>query len=397
MANKNNKPIKNSFSVAGEKINAFIERDIALTVFVMATGLLYKSDSGLRGFPVGWLSTANDSGIQSRPEFFFISLITAVIIVVIGELINGIIRKSAEPSNTSSSVSMYTSQPTVYANSYDDDVINSSTDSSSAKEIKLPEFRLTKNLNKNRNTNRNTNVDKNPGKNLSLDLNSKENPILRELNEKAALAGKKVSSSYSRAGRGASNAFAGFFIAIIAMIGITFAATTFLMLDVGDDYSTSQPEDTDDFYSSAFFLNERYMMDKCDEAMDMLVIGDAGGLDELGEGSPEALINMADWSSLSYSEENRTMTQYDDPDNGFIRFIAKTDDGEEYTVAFKFEGDGMADNENAATLVGIAACPREIWDEYDIENEYYDLIEAVESNMQYVGDVTYQDENILTW
>ena len=137
MANKNITPIKNNFSVAGEKINAVIERDIALTVLVMVAGLLCRNDSGLRGFPAGWLSTANDSGIQSRPEFFFISLITSVIIVVIGELITAIIRKSAEPSNTSSSVSMYTSgQPTVYANTYDDDVINSSTDSSSTKEIK---------------------------------------------------------------------------------------------------------------------------------------------------------------------------------------------------------------------------------------------------------------------
>ncbi len=398
MVKKNNTPIKNNFSVTREKINTVIERDIALTVFVMALGLLYKNDSGLRGFPVGWLYTGSDSGSHSRSEFFFISLITSVIIVVIGELITAIIRKSAEPSNTSSSVSMYTSgQPTVYANTYDDDVINSSTDSSSTKEIKLPEFRLTKNLNKNRNTNRNTNVDKNPGKNFSLDLNSKENPILRELNEKAAMAGKKVSSSYSRAGRGASNAAAGFFIAIIAMIVITFAATTILMLDVGDDYSGNLTEDSDDYYSSAFFTNGMYLHDKCDEAMDMLMDIDNESWDRLDGGSAKSLVMMEDWSSIQYSEENRSMTTYDDPDDGFIRFIVEAEDGDEYTVAMKFEGDGMADNENAATLVGIAVCPREIWDEYDIEDEYYDFLEAVESNMQYAGDVTYQDENILTW
>lgn len=386
MAKKNNTPIKNNFSVTREKINTVIERDIALTVFVMALGLLYKNDSGLRGFPVGWLYTGSDSGSHSRPEFFFISLITSVIIVVVCELINAIIRKSAEPSNTSRSAGMYTSgQPTVYANSYDDDLISQSQEISTRKEFKNPDIRFNKTLSRS------------PDKALSNTLNNRENPVLKELNAKAAMAGKKVSSSYSRAGRGASNAAAGFFIAVIAMIVITFAATTILMLDVGDDYSGTFTEDSDDFYSSAFFTNGLYLHDKCDAAMDMLMDIDNESWDRLDGGSAKSLVMMEDWSSIQYSEENRSMTTYDDPDDGFIRFIVEAEDGDEYTVAMKFEGDGMADNESAATLVGIAVCPREIWDEYDIEDEYYDFLEAVESNMQYAGDVTYQDENILTW
>ena len=115
---KNNRVrIKTSnLSLAWEKINTVIERDLAFIIIIMAAGLLHSDEYGMRGFPVPWFFPSHSAHMHSSMGSFLASLICAAVMVAVGEILNAVFRRGSEPTafrNTSSNAS-------VYANTYDD-------------------------------------------------------------------------------------------------------------------------------------------------------------------------------------------------------------------------------------------------------------------------------------
>lgn len=370
MTNKKLTPKKSNFSVTGERINTIVERDIALTALIMVIGLLFRNESGLRGFPVGWLYTGSDPSLQSRPDFFCIAIGISAAIAVICELAVYVIGRTTESPYTNGSGSQYSADAgEVYANTYDDsNVTDKSHDKNPQIDIKIPD----------------------------LPLRRKENPVFKELNIKpraASSGGISGSSAYRKSGSASSNAVLRLVLIVFALITIFVIGITVSIFTAthSPDFEYYDDDSTYDFYVESGFMEE-----KCEEAFEILSSGNAEALAELGGGSPKKLLSMADWSDVSYNEDNRSLTT-GETDSGIIRYYVEANDGREYMVAFKFEGGNLAYDESTAVLIGIAACPYDVWSDHDPDYEWDEFSEQFNAQMAYVGDVEYMDENILIW
>lgn len=373
---------RKEFSTAGEKINSIIERDIALTFFIMLFGLLLRNDSGFRGFPAGWLYSGSDTAMHSRPEMFFASLLASALLVIAGELVTFFIKKATEPdASVSSGTDFKANQATVYANTYDDSSVQTERASS---DVKVRENKSRKPV-----------LNKSAGeiKVPSLPLNRRENPVFKSLGINPVSQSGSKSSSSGESGSGSGDAvlkavIIAFSLIVLLVIGMAIS------LSPSDDMMPYEYEDEEQSYS--FYNDPEFMQGSCDDAFALLVDNDIDALREIGGGSPEKLLSMADWENLSYSEDSRILT-VDEKDYGFIRYYAETEDGKTYMVAFKFEGGDLANDESTAELVGIAACPYEVWDEYYADDDWDTFVQNVGDRMQYVGDVEYNGDNILIW
>ena len=378
MTIKNLTPKKTDFSVTGEKINAIIERDVALTFLIMLFGLLLKNDSGFRGFPAGWLYSGSDPALHSRPELFFVSLMVSVLLVVAGEIVTLIIRKATEPdASVSSGADFKANQATVYANTYDDTALQTETATSVVKSRSSKSWKPA--------------VKKSAGETKvpALPLNRRENPVFKSLGIDPERGSKSSASGKTNSGDAVmKGVFTAFSVIFLLVIGMAVA-----LLPDGD---TVNPVEYEDDLSYDFYTEPEFLQDKCDDAFELLMSRDKDALSELGGGSPAKLLNMTDWGYVSYYEDNRALT-IDETDTAFIRFYAETDDNRQYIVAFKFEGGDLAYDESTAELTGIAACPYDVWEEYSPDNDWDRFAEEVKAQMKYVGDVEYADQNILIW
>ena len=378
MTIKNSTSKKTDFSVTGEKINEIIERDVALTFLIMLFGLLLKNDSGFRGFPAGWLYSGSDPAMHSRPELFFVSLMVSVLLVVAGEIVTLIIRKATEPdASVSSGADFKANQATVYANTYDDSAVQTENAGSDFKARSSKSWKPA--------------VKKSAGETKvpALPLNRRENPVFKSLGIDPERGSRSSASGKTNSGDAVmKGVFTAFSIIFLLVIGMAVA-----VLPDGDTVNSVEYEDELDY---DFYTEQEFLADKCDDAFELLMSGDKEALSELGAGSPAKLLSMADWDFVSYYEVSRDVT-INDTDSAFVRYVAETDDGTEFMVAFKFEGGNLAYDESTAELTGIAACPYDVWSEYDPADDWDRFAEEVKARMQYVGDVEYGDVNILIW
>jgi hypothetical protein len=223
----------------------------------------------------------------------------------------------------------------------------------------------------------------------ALPLNRRENPVFKSLGIDPERGSRSSASGKTNSGDAVmKGVFTAFSVIFLLVIGMAVA-----VLPDGDTVNSVEYEDELDY---DFYTEQEFLADKCDDAFELLMSGDKEALSELGGGSPAKLLNMADWDFVSYYEISRDVT-INDTDSAFVRYVAETDDGTEFMVAFKFEGGNLAYDESTAELTGIAACPYDVWSEYDPADDWDRFAEEVKARMQYVGDVEYGDVNILIW
>lgn len=381
MKNKQFKPKKNNLSLAWEKINTVIERDIALVVLIMLGGLLHSDESGMRGFPVPWFFPSQSAHMHSSFPAFLTSLIVAIAIVVICEIVNAVVKMGSEPDafrNTSS-------QSSVYANTYDDTAEFQDIPDTGSFEAK-------------------------DTSNYSKALR-KSQKMFRKAEESLQKPAPPRSHSETKSrGRFALTLviviFAATFIFMAAIFAILFSNDTLHDNIANDNYDTEYSDDYDTEYDEAdtgsllgtpFFEDNEYLKAKCDRVLGMLKSGDADGLSKIGDGDVQGLLSLTDWSAAEFERDYRYAVS-GDPDSGFIRFYAQNADGE-YMVGIKFEGDGLATDEDSANVIGVAACSFKPWQEYDgtDDESWNKFMDSVEAGSVAVGDDRFMGYSILLW
>ena len=374
MKNNRYKPKNNNLSLAWEKINTIIERDLAFVIIIMSLGLLHSDEFGLRGFPVPWLS-GGSSHIHSSPAAFIASLVSVTAIVVLCEALNFVMRRGSEPTafrNTSSNAS-------IYANTYDDTQEFQDIPDTGAFESKDTR-NYSKALRKNQKLFRKAEAARNtPPVRTKYVMGRSEKTVLR-----IVLA-----------------IFASSIILLGAISGVLFTNDSYDDDIASDDYDTEYTEDSSDEYGSLigtpFFDDDEYLQDECDRIIGMLTDEDEEGLSEIGEGDAAALIGLTDWGNSEYVRDYRFAVS-EEPDQGFIRFLVTSGD-KKYMLGIRFEGDGLATDESKAVVTGVTACPHTPWEELDPEDEDYwnDLENKVEEQSVTVGNADFMGYSVLTW
>ena len=375
---KNNRVrIKTSnLSLAWEKINTVIERDLAFIIIIMAAGLLHSDEYGMRGFPVPWFFPSHSAHLHSSMGAFLASLICAAVMVAVGEILNAVFRRGSEPTafrNTSSNAS-------VYANTYDDTQEFQDIPDTGAFESKD-----TRNYSK------------------ALQKNQK---LFRKA-EAALNSPVPVRTKYvmGRSEKIVLRIVLAIFASSIILLG---AISGFLLTNdsyeddiASDDYETEYTDDSSEDYGSLigtpFFEDNEYLQSECDRIIEMLRSGDEEGLSEIGEGDVQGFIGLTDWSGADFVRDYRYAVN-DDPDYGFIRFLVTSGD-EKYMLGIKFKGDGLATDEEKAAVTGISACTYKPWEDIDYEDaDAWDKFEtAVDKSRIVIGDDEFMGYSILTW
>ena len=374
MKNNQFKPKKNNLSLAWEKINTIIERDLAFVIVIMASGLLHSNEYGLRGFPVPWLSAAEGAHMHSSPGAFVTSFIAVFAMVAVAEILNAVYRRGSEPSALRSSGQ----QTSVYANTYDDTQEFQDIPDTGAFESKDTR-NYSKALRKNEKLFRKVEAAINtPPVRTKYVMNHGEKIVLR-----VVLA-----------------IFASSIILLGAISGVLFINDSYEDDIASDDYDTEYTDDSYDYGSligTPFFDDDSYLQDECDRIIGMLIDEDEEGLSEIGEGDAAALIGLADWGNSEYVRDYRFAVS-EEPDQGFIRFLVTSGD-KKYMLGIKFEGDGLATDESKAVVTGVTACPHTPWEELDPEDEdYWNILEnKVEEQNATVGNADFMGYSILTW
>lgn len=384
MKNKQLTPKTNNLSLAWEKINAVIERDLGLSVLIMVIGLIYSDESGVRGIPFPWLGTASGIHGQSRPLAFISSFIIVLLTVAALEIVTSVIRRTSEPVAFRN-----TEQTSVYANTFDDsdNSLRETRPSAGRTEHRgTPVFDIQDVLFESKALQKSPEFIKKAVKSIPVPpagTPAKPSPVLRP------------QRSGSQSGSTLLKLIISIFVAIVfvvSAIGIT--------LDGSDSYEDSYDSDSDtSIYDSRFFNEDSYLDDQCAEVFAMLQDGDEERLSEIGEGDVRGIINKLDWENANYEREYSYMIE-GDPDSGFIRYMI-TSGGDKFLFGLKFEGDGMADEESDASLTGIALCPYEPWEEYESSNDDDSALERfndqIEKQSICVGDTEFYGYSILSW
>ena len=372
MKNNQNKPAYNNLSLAWEKINTVIERDLAFVIIIMAAGLLHSDKNGLRGFPVPWLSTSHSLHMHSSLGAFIFSIITVIAIVAVSEILNAVLRRGTEPS----SVRTASSQTSVYANTYDDTQEFQDIPDTGAFESK-------------------------DTRNYSKALRKNEK-LFRKI-DKAVNSPVPVRTKYVM-GHGEKIVlrivlaiFATSIIILGAISGVMFTQDIHDDDIASDDTYTSENEEYGSLLDTPFFDDDEYLQNECDRIIEMLKTGDEDGLAEIGEGDVKKLIGLADWAGAEYLRDYRYAVN-EEPDSGFIRFLVTSGD-KKYMLGIKFEGDGLATDESKAVVTGVSACPYSPWEEVDPEaDDAWSVLEnKVEERCVTVGNTDFMGYSILTW
>ena len=373
-----------------EKINTLIERSVALTVFFMAAGLFYCDAEGYRGLPFTWLYSGNSPDMQSRTWAFLTSLLCAFAIVIICELVAAAIRKASEPVGFVSNSSLVKQNVFPDLDDYEPNYSYSQATQSrvSAQSAKKQLASAQKSLQK------------------TLQKPAHSGKTLPKPNiAKRQRSGDFISPVMSKEQQERNAATAIVFTSVVIIfIVIGFLAISSLEDDSYDldpivaEDETVYDEYGEDTYNTDFYLMDGFLSSKCDDIFavmsyededDVAILLEEGYGDEPDPNGVSDLLEMFDWADVDYTEVCRSI-ELGDPDEAFIRYEVTSGD-DTYIVAFKFAGDGMANDEELATLVGIAACPYESWNELHAQQE--DTVDM----MAYVGDISYQDDDILTW
>ena len=367
--------VKNSLSLAWEKINTVIERDIVFVMAIMVGGLLHSNEYGMRGFPMPWLFTSGGPHVHVEVGALIFSLIIVTALVVAVEVLNAVSRRGTEPTafrNTGS-------QASVYANTYDD-----SHEFQDIPDTGAFERKDTRNYSK------------------ALQKNQK----LFRKNESAVNKPVPTRTKYVM-GHGEKSLlriFLSIFAVSIILLGAVagvFQNDSFDDDIASDDNDTEYTDDSSDDYGSLidtpFFNDDEYLQSECDRIIDLLRTGDEAGLAEIGEGDVKSLLALTDWATAEFQRDFRYAVS-GDPDEGFIRFLV-TNDSDSYILCIKFVGDGLATDEAKASVAGLSACTSKPWDDYDSEDEdaWGKFKTAVDENRIVIGDDEFMGYNILTW
>ncbi len=353
-----NIPKNSETGTAQERINSVIERDILMASVILFGGLLHRS-GGMRGFPLPWLFPG---GRGSRPEFLIMDIIIIIIMVAAGEILSAVIRAATEP--------------TAFGNRTSAPVINTARQYENKAEspdrpAKVPAF----------------NVPKNSARPSSR-------PVLPQ--GRKLMTDHKIPKASNADGKMVLRIVLAVFIATFAVI---FAAFSFVLLSDNDhrDIVVDNDYDTDYTEDIAFYTDEDFLSAQTEEALTMLEEGDVDRLGSIGEGDAAGLISMADWSEAEITEIGRFVST-SDPTQAYIRYIAECGD-EDYMLAFKFTGDDLRNDNSSAEIVGIAACPYSIWENYfrssGEEYSWEDFEAEVKANQAVIGDDSFLGTSIL--
>lgn len=376
MKNNQFKPKNNNLSLAWEKINTVIERDLALILIIMTAGLLHTDQHGMRGFPVPWLFPSHSTHIHSSMGAFFTSLLCAAVMVAIGEILNAVLRRGSEPTAFRS----HSSQTSVYANTYDD-----SQEFQDIPDTGAFESKDTRNYSK------------------ALQKNQKLfRKIEDTINKPVPVRTKYVMGHGEKI---VLRIVLSIFAASIILIG-AISGAVFTHNGLDDDIATddTDTEYTDDSYEdygsligTPFFDDDEYLQGECDRIIEMLKNGDEEALAEIGDGDVQKLITLTDWAGADYRRDYRYAVD-GDPDFGFIRFLVTSGD-ERYMLGIKFAGDGLATDEEKAAVTGISACTYKPWDDLDYNDDdaWTKFENEVADNRIVIGDDDFMGYNILTW
>ena len=379
MKNNQFKPKVNNLSLVEEKINTVIERDIALVLLIMAGGLLHSDNLGMRGFPVPWLYPSHSAHVHSSAGGFIASLITAIAIVAVCEILNAVLRRALEPTAFRNNAP----QSSVYANTYDDSQEFKDIPDNGAFDIKDAST-YSKALQKHQ-----------KGQKLYRKAEAALPNSIPARNKPVNTAANKASGKLA-----------------LRMVMVTFAATiifigaifTTIISNNGfeddiatDDTVTENGEEYGSLIDTPFFEDDEYLQGECDRIIDMLRAGDEEGLADIGDGDVQALLGLTDWGSAEFERDYRYAVS-GEPDAGFIRFRVSSDSGS-CMLGIKFEGDGLATDEEKAAVTGISGCTSKPWDDYDYDDEegWDKFNAAVEDNRIVIGDDDFMGYSILTW
>ena len=346
---------------AQERINSVIDRDILFVLIILFGGLLYKN-GGMRGFPLPWVSP---HGMGTRPEFLLIDIVLIVIMVAAGEILTAIVRSATEP--------------TAFRNRTSDPLFNTPKQiDNNAETMTGPAKPMPVNM---------------PG----TSVRPSSRPVLPK--GRGMMTDHKTPRASNSDGKMVMRLVLAVFIASFAIIIAVFS-----LIIVSDnnhrDIIIDNDNDSDSDYidDDAFYTEEDFLSAQIEEVLTMLSEGDTDRLGSIGEGDAAGLISMADWSEAVLTESARYVSI--DPTQAYVRYIAECDD-EQYMLAFKFTGDDLRNDNSSAEIVGIAACPYSIWENYyqssGDDYTWEDFEADVEAGKAAVGDDAFYGVSILIW
>ena len=381
---KKEQPVTNQkrTGMLSERVISFIERNLLVTLLVLAFGLIYSGDSG-RGWPVPWISGSHLDGSS-----FILSFFIVFAVVVCANAVAGVFRAAKEPL-ASVLYKQYSS-----VSPYETDI---------PEDVKVTEAPRTDQLGHLAGK-----LDIPAVRSLSKALEAGTTPSVRDAEPVlAGLKNKKGPSLGQATGKTAKKGAS----AVITVIVIIIAVISFGMSlfdgdidfdtdDWSEDITVEESDELDSIRSSLF--------SRSSDDLKMLLERDADSIAAVGEGDVDKILDITDWNNTKsvyqfctniYEPEDEE-AEVSDNYSAVVLWLLETngDPDDRYMAAFKYTD--VSDAEDSGSLVGISVCPLDPeWLLYTPpdDDEEEPLREQLEERSASVGDHHYYGDEITAW